>query len=242
MKLNNIFFVVVLSATTIAVGVNIIQKQTNNTKASIHVLPVKGRSYNDVKRNAGKIRLQTSAAVNSGKIKYDSAEKIFTRIIRDSIIPYWYGTVWDFNGYTAVPQQGTVACGYFVSTTLQHSDLKLNRYKMAQKSAMDGALMLEKKDSLYIKQCSRDAFLPAFKQTHRNGLYMVGLSNHVGYLYKQDSLVQFIHSSYISPGTVVAEDAATSVALGYSKVFVVADITYNRPLLRKWLKGETIPH
>ncbi len=113
---------------------------------------------------------------------------------------------------------------------------------MAQKTSMDGALMLEPKDSLYIKRSSRDIFLSEFKKTHKNGLYMVGLSNHVGYLYKQGSTVYFIHSSYVTPVAVVIEDAATSVALGYSKIFVVADITYNEELMQKWLNGTTVPH
>jgi hypothetical protein len=35
-----------------------------------------------------------------------------------TIFPHWYGTVWDYNGYTNTPKNGVIACGYFVSTTL----------------------------------------------------------------------------------------------------------------------------
>ncbi|MES2618940.1 MAG: hypothetical protein V4613_13770 [Bacteroidota bacterium] len=204
--------------------------------------PTNAINYDSAKAVIKQQRIKLKAGLDKKTIRYDSVGRAFTDYLVNDIFPYWYGTTWDFNGYTAIPQQGAIACGYFVSTTLLHNGVKLNRYKMAQKSSMDGALMLEPKDSLYIKRSSRDIFLSEFKKTHKNGLYMVGLSNHVGYLYKQDNAVYFIHSSYVTPVAVVIEDAATSVALGYSTIFVVADITYNEELMQKWLNGTTVPH
>ena len=54
----------------------------------------------------------------------------FTDFLLNAIIPHWYGTPWDFNGHTSIPNQGEIACGYFVSTTLRDIGLKLNRFKM----------------------------------------------------------------------------------------------------------------
>ncbi len=204
--------------------------------------PDSSKTYLGVKAGIEVQRQQLKKAYDLHTVTRDSVAKVFTQNMVNKIFPYWYGTQWDFNGYTATPGEGVVACGYFVSTTLLHNGVKLNRYKMAQKSAMDGALMLEPKDSLYIKRCSRDAFLPLFKGSQKDGLYMVGLTNHVGFLYKQGAKVYFIHSSYVDPVCVVAEDAATSVALGYSTIFVVADITYNEELMQKWLNGVVVPH
>ena len=48
------------------------------------------------------------------------------------IFPSWYGTKWDFNGTTQVPQEGYIACGYFVITTLRDLGLKVPRVKWAQ--------------------------------------------------------------------------------------------------------------
>mgnify|MGYP000011628429 CR=1 FL=1 len=204
--------------------------------------PAGGISYDSCKSYAGKMRLSLKSSLQAKTINEDSVARAYTGLMINHIIPHWYGTAWDFNGYTAIPGKGTVACGYFVSTTLLHSGMKLNRYKMAQKSSMDGALMLEPKDSLFIKYSDRDEFLKVFGQKFRDGLYMVGLSFHVGYLYKSGKSVFFIHSSYLDPTCVVQEKASASEALGQSKVFVVADITHNRPLIEKWLNNENIKH
>src|SRR6478609_2933662 len=62
----------------------------------------------------------------------DSIYRYFQQTLYQKMVPYWLGTTWDFNGYTAIPGQGTVACGYFVSTTLRHMGVNVNRYKLAQ--------------------------------------------------------------------------------------------------------------
>src|SRR2546429_7045322 len=46
------------------------------------------------------------------------ARTFVTRSIYTEIFPSWYGTAWDFYGTTEVPQQGKIACGYFVTTVL----------------------------------------------------------------------------------------------------------------------------
>jgi hypothetical protein len=204
--------------------------------------PDKSISYDSSRKIINDIKSGLKAGVGKKLVNEDSLAEVFTSVLIERIIPYWYGTPWDFNGYTAKPGEGVVACGYFVSTTLQHSGVKLNRYKMAQKSSMDGALMLESRDSLLIRYCSREEFLPVFRNRCADGLYMVGLSFHVGYLYKKGEEVYFIHSSYLSPTCVVLEKASESEALGQSKVFVVADITYNKSLIRKWLNNEELKH
>lgn len=43
----------------------------------------------------------------------------FVRQITQKVFPYWYGTKWDFNGTTEMPQEGSIACGYFVTTTYE---------------------------------------------------------------------------------------------------------------------------
>jgi hypothetical protein len=236
-----VFISGVFLSAIIVIGL-MIKAQAMDHQKLIQIAPVPGVSYDSCKKDIKLVKKNIKEAYDKKLVKEDSLAKLYTQIMLDRIIPYWYGTAWDFNGYTAIPRQGVVACGYFVSTTLQHSGIKLNRYKMAQKSSMDGALMLEPKDSLFIKYSSREEFLPVFQQRCKDGLYMVGLSFHVGFLYKSGQEVYFIHSSYLSPTCVVKEKASESEALGQSKVFVVADITYNRSLIKKWLNDEELKH
>src|SRR6187200_2544039 len=59
-------------------------------------------------------------------------EKIFTSAVAETIIPGWIGTAWNFNGTSEKPQQGSIACGYFVTTILRDAGLSLARIKLAQ--------------------------------------------------------------------------------------------------------------
>ena len=197
-------------------------------------------SYDSSKNYVSKVKSNLKRAFEQKTIDIDSVSKTMTNLLLESIIPYWYGTAWDFNGYTAKPKQGVIACGYFVSTTMLHAGFNLNRYKMAQKASMEEALCLEPKDSLFIRYTSRDKFVKEFSSNAKDGIYLVGLSFHVGYLYKSASELFFIHSNYINHQGVIKEKAIESQALEASDVFVVADITNNEILVKKWLNEDEI--
>ncbi len=199
-------------------------------------------SYDKMKLNINEERKQLQILRAARKCTLDSAAEIFTQRLVNGIMPYWYGTAWDYNGYSDVPGQGQIACGYLVSTTLKHAGISVNRYRMAQKSAMDGALMLEPKSQLDIEYTNRDSFITRFLRKKKDGLYMLGLSNHVGYLYKSNQEAYFIHSTYLQPSMVMCEKALLSDAMAFSRIFVLADITHNHSLISKWLKGETLQH
>ncbi len=161
----------------------------------------------------------------------DSSMNVFTDYLLNKIIPYWYGTVWDFNGYTSRPNIGTIACGYFVSTTLRDMGLNLNRYKFAQKGPANEAksIAIDSVEVLHYKGNNIREKLKEFK----DGLYFVGLDNHVGYLYLNDNKSYFIHSNYID-GEVMIETTASSEAF-YSTNYYIVKITGNRNLAGKWL-------
>ena len=92
--------------------------------------------------NSAKLKVRT------GKRTTNSGED-FENYLVNEIIPHWYGTEWDFNGYTAVPNQGVIACGYFVSTTLLHMGINVNRYKMAQQAGLYEAQTLALSEDNY---------------------------------------------------------------------------------------------
>src|ERR1700741_5295000 len=61
-----------------------------------------------------------------------SNNKRLVLFLRDSLLPCWYGTPWGFYGTTEEPGQGTIACGYFVTTVLRDAGCSLQRIKLAQ--------------------------------------------------------------------------------------------------------------
>lgn len=182
--------------------------------------------------NAAKQRVRAQkVSANSGKD--------FENYLLNEIIPHWYGTEWDFNGYTAIPNQGEIACGYFVSTTLLHMGVNVNRYKMAQQAGLYEAQTLALNEDNYRTIRGQDSLNVILKRDYQDGIYFVGLDNHVGYLYIKDQIPYFIHSNYIED-KVMIEKAVYSPAF-VSNVYVIAEISTNEELMYKWRSGATVP-
>lgn len=161
---------------------------------------------------------------------------ILSNLLVDSIFPYWYGTPWDFNGYTNVPNQGTIACGYFVSTTLKHIGFNLNRYKMAQQASLTEVKIIQGNNSYKQKHYSSNNELNQWiKDSVQDGLYVVGLDSHVGFVYKTASQIDFIHSNYLNEVCVTRERLLESDAIGNSRNIYFADITHNKEFIKKWI-------
>ncbi|TBN03310.1 hypothetical protein EYD45_09890 [Hyunsoonleella flava] len=164
----------------------------------------------------------------------DSASKfLYVKLIND-IVPHWYDTTWDFNGHTNIPNEGDIACGYFVSTTLKHLGFNLNRYKMAQQAGLIAAQVLQSKDELKrFSNLSFETLKQKLNSVYADGIYFVGLDNHVGYILIKDKELYFLHSSYYDD-KVMIEPAETSPCFS-SSFYVFAEITTNKDLIKKWI-------
>ncbi len=127
---------------------------------------------------------------------------------------------WDIRGYSAIPQEGTVGCSYFVSNVLLHANLKLNRYRLAQAFSFDIAKSLQLNDSLIVlRNVKSNKMTEYVKQNCKEGLYTIGLNCHVGFLLLQKGEVFFIHSSYTSPVKIVIEYAQKAEAIRGSNIY-----------------------
>ncbi|MCR9173185.1 MAG: hypothetical protein NXI10_11860 [bacterium] len=179
---------------------------------------------------------QLKAKIRTKKATHHSKED-FENFLLNEIIPHWYGTEWDFNGYTAIPGQGEIACGYFVSTTLEHLGIVINRYHLAQQAGLNEAKSLAIEDSNYFTVYGWAALHDKMR-SYQDGIYFVGLDNHVGYLYKEGPELYFIHSNYIED-RVMIEKAAYSPAF-QSNIYVVAELSTNELLLERWRTGTRV--
>ena len=169
----------------------------------------------------------------------DSASNYITKTLLNDIFPFWYGTPWDFNGYTEKPNNGVIACGYFVSTTLRDVGFNINRYHMAQQYGLYEAMTLQlKKDVIEIFKKDIDEIKTTFLQKLKPGLYFVGLDGHVGYIWINNEEVYFIHSNYMH-NSVELEYAETSEPF-ISEIYIIADISLNDSLTKKWILNEEI--
>ena len=160
--------------------------------------------------------------------------------IYKEIFPAWYGTPWDFNGTTEMPQQGKIACGYFVSTVLRDAGWRVQRVRLAQQASEN--IILSLTTDPYVRRFRRvpiGDFVGAVKKWGP-GLYVVGLDIHTGFIVNTGGEVYFIHSSYIEPYMVVRERAIESRILASSNYRVLASITADASFIEKWLLKKEI--
>lgn len=163
-------------------------------------------------------------------------QKCLDDLIVKTIFPYWYNTPWDFNGYSNVPRKGKIACGYFVSTPLKHIGFNWNRYRLAQQDATTIVKKISCKETKFYWNKSPKEFLNLVRELE-DGLYIIGFDSHVGFLYKHQSGIDIIHSSYYSGVCVMKEVALTAQALSDSNSYVLGRL-FTKKNLQKWKNSE----
>jgi len=182
---------------------------------------------------------ERKSQLNSGPSGISQVEikRQFFHHLVDSIFPYWYGTDWDFNGITETPRTGQIACGYFVSTTLKHMGIKLNRYRLAQKAAYDILKDLSKPRSIK-RYTDFDKMIEFLESNEEDEIFLLGLDYHVGFVVRKDQGLFFIHSDYFSD-EVQKELMSRSYSARISEAFYLGNLTANEVLMKKWLKEKS---
>lgn len=168
------------------------------------------------------------------------ARTLFLTALDSTIFPAWEGTTWAFYGTSCEPRHGSIACGYFVTTSLHDAGLKLQRTLLAKQAS-----------EVIVKNLTSEAYIRRYHglttadfvrqvRTLGPGLYVVGLDFHVAFLrVHPNGTVQMVHSTYVGNGTVVREAAETSIALA-SKYRVVGHISADDVFVRRWLLAQPL--
>jgi len=180
------------------------------------------------------------AEVERDEATFEKAGTLLCKSIVDRLAPFWYGTPWSYSGTTQVPGEGTIACGYFVTTLLRDAGFDIPRVRWAQEASetMIRALVAPHQVRRF-SQVPFEDFLAAVEEWG-TGLYLVGLDNHVAFLAVDARGVRMLHSSFVAPTCAVDEDAATSSVLANSRYRVVGKLTEDRQLLAAWLDGVAV--
>ncbi len=169
-----------------------------------------------------------------------SARRALAHAVR-TIIPFWYGTKWDFNGTSQTPGEGAIACGYFVSTVLRDAGLKVERVSLARQASEKIIKTLV--GEAYIRRFSNTSVRRFVESIRKDGdgIYVVGLDYHVGLAVCDGGQVSFVHATRLGPGRVISEPASDSRAIADSRYRVYGHITADDGLVRKWLAGAPVP-
>ncbi|MBK8227148.1 MAG: hypothetical protein IPK70_08220 [Flavobacteriales bacterium] len=186
------------------------------------------------KRSAFNDEYSTTDSLGKARVVDNARSYLFDRITLD-ILPAWHGTKWDFNGTTRTPRQGTIACGYFVNTVLQDAGFRLPRIKWSQMAA----------EPITVKTChviKRFRNRPvgeveAWLRSQGDGLYKIGLDNHVGFIVVRDGQARFIHSNYYQREVgVMSEPLEGNNPLAHSRYRIVGRLLGDAMMIA-WITG-----
>jgi hypothetical protein len=207
-------------------------------------LRIKSRNdYAKTRANLEEFRASTAKnyATASAAGKKEILKTCRTRLETDlatRIFPAWYGTTWAFHGISEQPGNGEIACGYFVSTCLVHTGFKAPRIKLAQQASQKIIATFMKRPEYKISAGKTIAQIRSDLKKSGDGLYLVGLDTHVGFISVRGKEMVFVHSSYYKPEQEVkAEPIDSTNPLKDSNYRVIGKL-FSDPMLIKWLQGQ----
>jgi hypothetical protein len=204
------------------------------------VSEIPSKSYPAILADINNTQSGWSDEYSSGNtsIKKEVIEKarafLMTQLTKE-IFPSWYGTYWDFNGTTTKPKEGHIACGYFVTTTLQDAGFDIPRVKWAQ--AASEQMILSATSEVKRFSGKKMEEVAKWLLAQEDALYIVGLDNHTGFVLKQGVQLKFIHSSPVNNnGGVASENATGNNPLSVSGYRVFGKLLNDEMVIR-WLTG-----
>lgn len=168
---------------------------------------------------------------------------LYTTIV-DELFPAWLGTRWSFHGTATRPHAPEgIACGYFVATILEAAGVRLaSRPRFGRATARAIARALAPTPSAHHRILS----VPAYELERRlralgDGLYLIGLNVHVGFVVVRGPVIRFVHASYTGAQQVTDEPLNGAVAIESSRAagyFVTSLLDDLAPV---WLRGTEVP-
>lgn len=170
------------------------------------------------------------------KIEEKASSDLLEKITHD-FFDQWQGTEWDFNGTTRTPRKGKIACGYFITTVLSDAGFKIPRVKWAQQASEYYITRMTSEVKRFSNQSPET--MKSYFLKNPDGLYVVGLDNHVGFVYKSGKEVTFTHASYYDPQIGVQTEELTGDNPFAKSAYRVVGRILNKEMIRKWILGES---
>ena len=222
---------------------------TPSTFAQLNEFPVKLASIQTTQKVlAGQWHKARTAKEKKKVIK--RARNFVVKSIVEDIFPVWMGTPWHMgeDDDALMPHQEgkRVSCSMFVTAVLQNIGLRLDsRLRWAQAPALYIQRSLAPKRKDLQRYFSIEPKLLAQKLGRLDdGLYVIGLNCHVGFILVENGEARFVHSNYVEPEEgVTDEPVADSAAISNSQGtgYWVTPVFQDERLIRHWLNGTEVP-
>jgi hypothetical protein len=168
--------------------------------------------------------------------RVEAREALFDAITE--LLPRWTGTAWSFYGDAEEPGVEPVACGYFVSVILRDAGLRVERRRLAQQ-ASEHIIQTLVPEAKIRRFRDRPASEVVAHVGARDGVTIVGLDDHVGFLISEGGVVRFCHSDAFDERGPVCEDPLT--AAGFVSRYRVTGELLHDGVLDGWLAGKPWP-
>lgn len=180
----------------------------------------------------------------------DEARSFIIETLRAQIFPAWMGMP-SGGGPTStasLPHEPGmyISCSYFLTAALQNVGLVLEsrtRFAQAPASWIQRALLPPGVAVHRYGNISPAALERRLVDDLGEGLYVVGLDIHVGFIDVRRGRATFVHSSYTPPGTVVDEPVVSSEAIANSqrKGYWISPLFRDDRLVELWLRHTPVP-
>jgi hypothetical protein len=183
----------------------------------------------------------------------DRASAALVTAIADELAPAWFGMRWgmgrDSTATRPFAPDQTISCSYFVGAVLGGAGFRLHdRFKLGQAAALRiQQSLVGGRGEVHRFLSIPPADLAARIARLGDGVYVIGLANHVGLVVVRGADVFFVHANYLGDAVVTAEPLATSPAIAASQpkgYFVSPLVTAAGAdddwLIERWLTGAAV--
>jgi len=192
----------------------------------------------DSSRQALALELQRATTKDAKSKIYDRARTLLIKTFSDSLFVCWYGTEWDFNGTTTKPRQGEIACGYFVTTLVRDAGFKIDRVALAQCASQSMIYTLCPDEGIKIITGGQVAKVKEHLLSKDDGIFIIGLDTHTGFVVKKGTDLQVVHSNYtMASDGVMSEPFDGATVINYNNYFVIGDFLNSDTTIKNWING-----
>jgi hypothetical protein len=199
-------------------------------------------------REALAARYKRATAEEQAAIRAEARRLLEDTIITD-IFPAWLGMPWGMGSDSTATQPHEpgmkVGCSYFVTSVLLSVGVELeNRFTFAQAPALHIQRSLAPdEESLHTYFSIPADRLRDGIATLGDGLYIIGLDTHVGFVVVRNGDVRFVHASYTGARVVTDEPLVDAVAIANSRPqgYFVTPLFQDGRLVDLWLRGQPVP-
>jgi len=154
------------------------------------------------------------------------------------MIEAWVGTPYDFFGISDEPGKGGIACGFFVSTVLEHAGFDVQRLALGEQASEHIVQTLVAEDGIERFHHVAPATVVQRAVAQGPGIYLVGLDTHTGFIVHDQRSVRFCHATSRRAKSVVCEPARESPSLASD--YTVLGKLGDGAAVEAWLGGERL--